>query len=336
MKTFIPYENREVDPEIYFSNILGFHSQNTPYWQKRLTPKRTDELISSSLEETLYNLSQLEVDQSLLRTDWLSFKPKNLKNAKCSFSSGTTGPQKFCMWSEDYVKNQINYIHYYISKQMKISNAIIQGPASVYKDVNEGVVNKFGGIPYFLPIPVGSIRKQELEYALKAGKEETIKLMKKYFGNVIENTRRFLERDKKINFMRSASVFLAYFEDLFGDRKLDGVMVSGLGYSPQQHEFLKTKFKNVFPSYGYFAFGDALGKYTNGNLDYYPAFPYAMFTVIREDGELAKYGEEGNPLFVIARPDLFLVLREANEYVVRAQPTDEFKWDGIRNPYRKL
>ena len=219
---------------------------------------------------------------------------------------------------------------------MKINNAIIQGPASVYKDVNEGVVNKFGGVPYFLPIPVGSIRKQELEYALKAGKEETIKLMKKYFGNVIENTRRFLERDKKINFMRSASVFLAYFEDLFGDRKLDGVMVSGLGYSPQQHEFLKTKFKNVFPSYGYFAFGDALGKYTNGNLDYYPAFPYAMFTVIREDGELAKYGEEGNPLFVIARPDLFLVLREANEYVVRTPPTDEFKWDGIRNPYRKI
>lgn len=336
MKAYIPYEDEKIDIETYLLNVLNVHSQNTPYWQKTLTPKRTDELISSSLEETLYNLSKLEVDQSLLRNDWLSFKPKNLKNVKCSFSSGTTGPQKFCMWSEDYIKNQINYIHYYISKQMKINNAIIQGPASVYKDVNEGVVNKFGGVPYFLPIPVGSIRKQELEYALKAGKEETIKLIRKYFGNVIENTRRFLERDKKINFMRSASVFLAYFEDLFGDRKLDGVMVSGLGYSPQQHEFLKTKFKNVFPSYGYFAFGDALGKYTDGNLDYYPAFPYAMFTVIREDGELAKYGEEGNPLFVIARPDLFLVLREANEYVVRSQPKEEFPWDGIRNPYRKI
>jgi hypothetical protein len=113
-------------------------------------------------------------------------------------------------------------------------------------------------------------------------------------------------------------------------------MVSGLGYNQQNHEMLKQKFKSIIPSYGYFAFGDALGIYKNGNLDYYPAFPYTIFSVVKENGEIAKYGEEGNPLFVIARPDLLLVLKESNEYATRVSPTDKFNWDGIRNPYRKL
>jgi len=331
----VPWENRKIDLEAYLCDMLEYHRLNTPYWQKRLTPKLVEETVTSNLEETLYNLSKLEVDQNLLRTDWLSFKPRDLKNVKCSFSSGTTGPQKYCLWSEDYVRKQAEYSSYYL-RDKGIKNAIIQGPTSVYKDINEGMINLLGGIPYFVGLRVEGI-KPLMEKAMAKGPEEMIKVVKEYFAPEIEKTRRFLEHDEDINFMRSAWMMLAPFELFFGDkRNIDTVMISGLGYNQQNHEMLKQKFKTVIPSYGYFAFGDALGKYENGNLSYYPAFPYTIFTVVKENGEIAKYGEEGNPLFVVARPDLLLVLKESNEFARRVPPTEKFEWDGIRNPYRRI
>jgi len=335
MRYDMPWENRKIDLETYLCEILEYHRVSTPYWQERLTPKLIEETVTSNLEETLYNLSKLEVDQSLLRTNWLSFKPRELKNVKCSFSSGTTGPQKYCLWSEDYIKKQAEYISFYL-RDKGIKNAIIHGPTSVYKDVNERAINLLGGIPYFVGLRVEGI-KPIMEKAVAKGPEEMIKVVKEYFAPEIEKTKRFLEHDENINFMRSAWMMLAPFELFFGDkRNVDTVMVSGLGYNQQNHEMLRQKFKTVIPSYGYFAFGDALGKYENGNLSYYPAFPYAIFTVMKENGEIAKYGEEGNPLFVVARPDLLLVLKENNEFARRAPPTEKFEWDGIRNPYRRL
>lgn len=334
MKTFIPYEGESIDIESYLTEILEFHRQNSPYWKEILAQQKIDELISSrSLEETLYNLSKLEVDQDLLRRNWFLFKPENLKNARCSFSSGTTGPQKYCLWSEDYITTQANYISFYL-KGKGIKNALIQGPSSVYKEVNERAINNLGGIPYFVGLRVEGL-KPIIEDAAKRGMEEIIRVIRNYFEPEIEKTKRLLEYDENINFMRSAWMMLGLFEEFFGEkRNIESVMVSGLGYSPQNHEFLIKKFKQVIPSYGYFAFGDGLGRYENGNLDYHPAFPYAIFTVLKENGEIAKYGEGGNPLFVIARPDLFLVLKESNEYAIRAPPKEEFPWDGIRNPRR--
>jgi hypothetical protein len=335
MEHQVPWENRKIDLEAYLCDTLEHHRLNTPYWQKRLTPKLIEETVTSDLEETLYNLSKLEVDQNLLRTDWLSFKPRDLKNVKCSFSSGTTGPQKYCLWSEDYIQKQAEYISFYL-RDKGIKNAIIHGPTSVYKDVNERAINLLGRIPYFVGLRVEGL-KPVMEKAMAKGPEEMIKVVKEYFAPEIEKTRRFLEHDEDINFMRSAWMMLAPFELFFGDkRNIDTVMISGLGYNQQNHEMLKQKFKTVIPSYGYFAFGDALGKYANGNLSYYPAFPYTIFTVVKENGEIAKYGEEGNPLFIIARPDLLLVLKESNEFARRAPPTEKFKWDGIRNPYRRI
>ena len=335
MEHQVPWENRKIDLEAYLYDILEYHRLNTPYWQKRLTPKLIEETVTSNLEETLYNLSKLEVDQNLLRTDWLSFKPINLKNVKCSFSSGTTGPQKYCLWSEDYIQKQAEYISFYL-RDKGIKNAIIHGPTSVYKDVNERAINLLGRIPYFVGLRVEGL-KPVMEKAMAKGPEEMIKVVKEYFAPEIEKTRRFLEHDEDINFMRSAWMMLAPFELFFGDkRNVDTIMVSGLGYNQQNHEMLKQKFKTVNPSYGYFAFGDALGKYENGNLSYYPAFPYTIFTVVKENGEIAKYGEEGNPLFVVARPDLLLVLKESNEFARKSPPTEKFEWDGIRNPYRRI
>ena len=335
MQYDVPWENRKIDLEAYLCEILEYHKVNTPYWQERLTPKLIEETVTSNLEDTLYNLSKLEVDQSLLRTNWLSFKPRDLKNVKCSFSSGTTGPQKYCLWSEDYIKKQAEYISFYL-RDKGIKNAIIHGPTSVYKDVNEKAINLLGGIPYFVGLRVEGI-KPLMEKAVAKGPEEMIRVIGEYFGPEMEKTRRFLDYDENINFMRSAWMMLAPFELFFGDkRNVNTVMVSGLGYNQQNHEMLRQKFKTVIPSYGYFAFGDALGKYENENLSYYPAFPYAIFTVVKENGEIAKYGEEGNPLFVVARPDLLLVLKENNEFARRAPPTEKFEWDGIRNPYRRL
>jgi len=337
MEVFIPYENRKINVETYLLDVLQFHLESTPYWQRNLTKRKIDELVSSDFKETIYNLSRLEVDQDLLRTRWQEFKPRNLKNTRLSFSSGTTGPQKYCLWSEDYIEKQANYLAYYLSKRgIKLKNAIIQGPTSIYKEVNEKLVNKLGGDPYFVGLRVEGL-KPIIEDAAKKGEKELIKVLKEYFTIEIQKTKRLLEYDQDINFMRSAWMMLAFFEEFFGDkRNVDTVMVSGLGYSPKNHEMLKSKFKKVIPSYGYFAFGDALGKYSNGNLDYHPPFPYAIFSVVRASGEIAKYGEEGHPLFIIARPDLFLVLKEANEHARRVRPKPEFPWDGIRNPHRKI
>jgi len=335
MKFHVPYERKKVDVEEYLLGVLKFHSMETPYWRGRLTPKLVEELVSSSFEETVYNLSRLVVDQNLLRTGWMDFKPRGLADAKCSFSSGTTGPQKYCLWSMDYVEKQAKYLHYYLARMgVKIRNAVIQGPTSVYKDVNERVVQLFSGTPYFVGLRVEGL-KPVIEDAARKGPAEMIRVVAEYFAPEIEKTRRFLEFDGEINFMRSAWMMLAPFEQFFGEkRNIEAVMTSGLGYTAQNHELLKQKFKTVIPSYGYFAFGDALGKYANGNLDYYPAFPYTIFEVVKPNGEPAKYGEKGNPLFIIARKDLFLVLKEENEKAEKAPPTDEHPWNGIRNPQR--
>ena len=337
MQYDVPWENRKIDLEAYLCEILEYHRVSTPYWQERLTPKLIEETVTNNLEETLYNLSKLEVDQNLLRTNWLSFTPINLENPRWSFSSGTTGEPKYCFWSEDYAKKQAHYLSFYLRDKVPgRPHTIIHGPASVYKEVNERAINLLGGVPYFIPLRIYGL-KPIMERAMAKGPEEMIKVVKEYFSLEIEKTKHLLKYDDSITFMRSAWVMLAPFELLFGDkRNVDTAMVSGLGYNQQNHEMLKQKFKDVIPSYGYFAFGDALGKYENGNLSYYPAFPYAIFTVVKENGEIAKYGEEGNPLFVVARPDLLLVLKENNEFARRAPPTEKFEWDGIRNPYRRL
>lgn len=337
MHVQVPYLNKEISLEKYLFSVLESHMEKTPYWKRNLNQKIIEDTVIDNLDETLYNLSKLEVDQNLLSTKWLDFKPINLKYSRTSFSSGTTGPQKNCKWSMSYINDLAKYLHYHLSLQgIQIQSAILQGPTSVYKDVNERLVDLFGGDPYFVGLRVEGI-KPIMEDAARKGPQELIRVVKEYFAPEIEKTKIILKNDDNVNFMRSAWMMLASFEKFFGNkRNIDTVMVSGLGYSPQNHEMLLQKFKNVIPSYGYFAFGDALGKYSNGNIDYYPPFPHAIFGVIKEDGEIAKYGEEGNPLFVIARPDLFLVLKESNEFVRRARPVDEFNWDGIRNPYRKI
>jgi len=337
MEHQVPWENRKIDLEAYLCDMLEYHRLNTPYWQKRLTPKLVEETVTSNLEETLYNLSKLEVDQNLLRTNWLSFTPTNLENPRLSFSSGTTGEPKYCLWSEDYAKKQAQYLSFYLRDRVRERpHTIIHGPASVYKEVNEKAINLLGGVPYFIPLRVFGL-KRIIERAMEKGPEEMMKVLKEHFSSEIEVTKNFLNYDENINFMRSAWIMLAPFELFFGDKKnIDTIMVSGLGYNQQNHEMLKQKFKTVNPSYGYFAFGDALGKYENGNLSYYPAFPYTIFTVVKENGEIAKYGEEGNPLFVVARPDLLLVLKESNEFARKSPPTEKFEWDGIRNPYRRI
>jgi hypothetical protein len=335
MKVSIPYENRDIDVGDYLSGILEYHARNTPYWSSRLTKAKIDDLISSDFSETVQRLLCLEVPQEILRTNWLDFKPRPLTNVTCSFSSGTTGPQKYCVWSKDYCTQHSLYPKYYLSQRgIKIRNAVIQGPASVYKDVNEKLVNRFGGVPYFVGLRVEGI-KPVLDGAAKKGPDEIIRVIREYFDIEIEKTRRFLDHDSNINCMRSAWMLLAAFEIFFGDkRNIDTAIVSGFGYTPQNHEMLKAKFKNIVHSYGYFAFGDALGVEKDGNLDYYPSFPYAMATVVKDNGEIAAYGEQGHPVFIVARRDLFLVLKEDNEWAVRVAPTKGFNWDGIRNPYR--
>lgn len=333
----IPYENRNVDAEEYLTEILEYHARYTPYWTERLAKTKIDALVSSDFSECMERLLTLEVPQSLLRTNWMDFKPRQLANATCSFSSGTTGPQKYCVWSKDYCAQHTLYLKHYLSERgISIRNAVIQGPSSVYKDINEMLVNGFGGIPYFVGLRVEGI-KPVLDNALRKGPEEVIRVIRDYFEVEIEKARRFLEHDSNINFMRSAWMMLAAFEVFFGDkRNIDTVMVSGLGYTPENHEMLKRKFKDVVHSYGYFAFGDALGIEKDGNLDYYPSFPYAIATVVKENGELADYGEQGHPVFIIARRDLFLVLKEDKEWAVRVPPAKGFNWDGIRNPYRNV
>lgn len=336
-KVFIPYENRNIEPGEYLAGILEYHAKNTPYWSARLTKAKIHSLISADLDATVQALTTLKVPQDVLRTNWIDFKPRRLSNVKCSFSSGTTGPQKYCAWSEDYCKQHSLYHKYYLSERgIRIRNAVIQGPSSVYKDINEKLVNRFGGIPYFVGLRVEGI-KPVLDNAAQKGPGEILKVVRDYFEIEIEKTRRFLDYDSNINCMRSAWMMLAPFEILFGDkRNIDTVIVSGLGYTPQNHETLKNKFKNVIHSYGYFAFGDALGIEKDGNLDYYPSFPYAMATVVKENGEMAAYGEQGHPVFIVARRDLFLVLKEDKEWAIRVPPARDFGWDGIRNPYRSV
>jgi hypothetical protein len=336
-KVSVPYENKNIDPGQYLDEILEYHRKNTPYWSQRLTKTKVNSLIAADLDTTMQALMALEVPQHVLRTNWLDFKPRRLANLKCSFSSGTTGPQKYCLWSEDYCTQHSLYHKYYLSKWgIKIRNAVIQGPSSVYKDINEKLVNRFGGTPYFVGLRVEGI-KPALDEAATKGPEEILKVVRDYFEIEIEKTRRFLDHDSNINCIRSAWMMLAPFEVFFGDkRNIDTVIVSGLGYTPQNHEMLKSKFKTVVHSYGYFAFGDALGVEKDGNLDYYPSFPYAMSTVVKENGELAAYGEQGHPAFIVARRDLFLVLKEDKEWAVRVPSVKGFNWDGIRNPYRSV
>lgn len=337
MEVSIPYENRQIDPVAYLIDILEYHARNTPYWSTHLKKAKIDGLPSSELSETMQELLSLEVPQELLRTNWMDFRPRRLVNATCSFSSGTTGPQKYCVWSRSYCVQHCLYLKYYLSERgIKIRNAVIQGPSSVYKDINEKLVNSFGGIPYFVGLRVEGI-KPVLDDALKKGEADIIRVIRDYFAPEIEKTNRFLSNDPSITFMRSAWMMLAPFEVFFGDkRSIDTVMVSGLGYTPQNHEMLKNKFKNVIHSYGYFAFGDALGVEKDGNLDYYPSFPYAIATVVKENGEIADYGQQGHPVFIIARRDLLLVLKEDQEWAVRVPPTEGFNWDGVRNPYRSV
>ncbi|MBM4454622.1 MAG: hypothetical protein FJ013_08585 [Chloroflexi bacterium] len=198
------------------------------------------------------------------------------------------------------------------------------------------MVNRFGGIPYFVGLRVEGI-KPVLDDALKRGESNIIKIIRDYFSPEVEKTNRFMDYDQSINTIRSAWMMLAHFDLFYGEnRHIDTVIVSGVGYTPQNHELLLNKFKNVIHSYGYFAFGDALGIPFSGNLDYYPAFPYTIFTVIDDKGKVVDYGKEGHPVFIVARKDLLLVLKEENEFAIRISPTDSFNWDGIRNPRRVI
>lgn len=329
------------DLEKYLYLTLDFNIKNIPFWQKRFEEKKIKikDLIEGDLNSTISNLlNELEVNQDELRYNWQAFIPKEMKNLRVSQSSGTTGKRKFCFWSEEYINILVDYLDYYLDKIYKLPhniNAIIHGPYGVYQSVNQRLINKRGGIPYAISIETAGL-KPKFE-SLSPDKLKNV--MAEYFKPLIDDTRRYLQGDKNIKFIRSAWMFLFYFDDLFGKKEnynLEYVMTSGLNYSPIQHKILISKWKNVIPSYGYFAFGDGLGIFRNGKLSYYPPFPYTIFSVVDENNEVVKYGESGNPVFIVARKECFLVLKERNEIAERASPNEYFNWDGISNPRREL
>jgi hypothetical protein len=337
MEIYTPHISggKNTDFEEHLTGILYGHMRNTFYWKNKLTPSKIDELINSDFEQTLYNLSCLEVDHNQLRYNWEQFTPAKLNDKALSTSSGTTGVKKQCYWSMSSLDAQAEFMHYYLSDDgVRMDDALIQGPPGAYIGMNERLVRRFGSTPYSVPIPIDGL-KNVMDEVAKKGRQEMVNVMFKHFGKEIKESVKILKDHDSITFMRSAWHMLLPFEQFFGEkRNIDTVLTSGVALASPQYEALQKKFGKAIPVYGYFAFGDAYGKYQNGNLDYYPQFPNAIFTTLKKDGEIASFGEEGNPLFVIARPDLFLVMKETNETVNRAPPSGKFHWEGIRNPRR--
>lgn len=337
MKIKVDYIEKEIDLEKYLYSTINFHLNNTPFWKKQRERIKLDEIITERLEDLIPNLlSELYVEQDYLRNRWIEFLPKSAKNLRISQSSGTTGKRKFCFWSNNYIEILTDYLSFYLDKIYNLPhgiNAIIHGPYGVYQSVNQRLINKRGGIPYAISIETYGMKKV-LE---SVPSQQLTSFLKEYFEPLIEDTKRFLEADENIKLIRSAWMFLKDFEEFFGKKfGIECVMTSGLNYSPQLHEFLSSQWKKVIPSYGYFAFGDALGIYENKELKYYPPFPFCIFSVVNGKNEVVKYGEVGNPVFIIARDDSFLVLKENDEFAKRVQPNKYFNWDGISNPRREI
>lgn len=342
MKVKVDYFSKEIDLEDYLYSLLEFHSKHTPYWKRKFEDKKIKpkDIIDRNFNSIISNLlNYLEVDQEDLRNRWLDFLPQSedVKNLRISQSSGTTGKRKFCYWSSEYINTLVDYLDFYLDKIYRVPrkvNAIIHGPYGVFQSVNQRLINKRGGIPYAI-----SIETSGLKPIFESVSPEKLKgVVYQYFKPLIEDTKRYLECDKNIQFLRSGWMFLYLFDELFENREnnIKYVMTSGMNYSLQQHQLLSSKWKIVIPSYGYFAFGDALGIFENGELSYYPPFPYALFSVVNEENEVVKYGEIGNPAFIIARKECFLVIKEKDEIAKKAIENQYFKWEGISNPRREF
>lgn len=338
-----PLEISSDDTVEYLEDIFHFHFNNSPYWIKLRKKHNIDvELIfNGSFEDTIERIfnSNIPIGDNELRINWLEFLPRGYKG-KIRFyqSSGTTGPKSFCHWDYEYVKALTKYLRYSLDRIYRLNDvyneshqmrALLHGPYGWYQEEMSELVWSYGGVLYFIATETEGL-KRVLE-------KEGIQGAMKFLEPLVKYSQRVLEKDK-INLTRTAvqllDIFVPYRENL------EIIMLSGTRTTldvlkKYQKEFEDSTF---IPLYGHFAFGDAIGVYTEKEIRYYPNYPFTVILpLVPENGRyrIAKYGERGYTGIIIARPEILIVKIE-NELITRSPPKKPFRWDGFANPRREI
>lgn len=337
-----PFHISEDTTISYLKNIFKFHFENTPYWNAVRKSQRTnlESIFEGNLEETVEKIfnSHLFINNNEFRENWLSFLPRNYKG-KLRFyqSSGTTGPRSLCHWDYEYVKLLVFYLRealdeiYHLDKiynEFHQMRALLHGPYGWYQEEMSELVWSYEGVLYFIATETEGL-KRVLE-------KEGIRGAMKFLEPLVKYSQRVLEKDR-INLTRTAvqllDIFVPYRENL------ETIMLSGTSTTLDALKRYQKEFEDstFIPLYGHFAFGDAIGMYTEKEIRYYPNYPFTVILpLVLEDGiyRIAKYGERGYTGIIIARPEMLIVKIE-NELITRVPPVKPFKWDGFANPNKE-
>lgn len=342
--TKVPYLDREISFDDHLENIVSLHTGNrgAPLWKKKFKEKNLKPRDICDLEDLLSHLGP--VDPQILVDQPLLLKPEYLKRPLQANSSGTDDKKKTVFLSDKTVNVIIKYSDYVLSHVYNLGknvNWLIQGPYGIFERTMIDLVRSRGGTPYFCGLETRGQKKIAEEF----GRTRDMQMFKQHFAPVIEYSQQALGFDKNIKVLRTASPFALFFDELFGDiyrKGMEALVISGMNFSPQIFDNLKTMWKKVIPSYGYFASGDAyhIPIANDNDLNYYPNWPFVVFEVTDEDNKFVKYLEEGHTTIFVLRDDLLLISKE-REFATKIPPTRwdnsyYFPWDGIRNPYRKL
>ncbi|WP_338598502.1 hypothetical protein V6M85_07670 [Sulfolobus tengchongensis] len=315
--------------EIVLFNIS--ESTGSPFWVKRARErniKAKDIEGISSVTELINMLG--ESDYSLLTREngyEEYYKPKGLSELKLyrSGSSGTTGPAKIIYHSEVPLAvsavNEYSGIQFYVNGYQGNGKRLLAfGPVGAFQKEHEYLSNLLG------------LKYVDLGFDTTGLKLASREEMNRRIAPKYEIAINYLQKRGGVGLMTLSKEAISMFP---GDmlKHIEILKISGTEVDNKTIEKVsKEKEIVVIPSYGHFAGKSSIGFVDSKGIVYYPSLPFTNFSVINEEMEVVKYGEEGEILMIIAQPEILLIKRD--DIAVRENGNEVFNFDGVRNPHR--
>jgi len=316
---------------------LHFGEKGTPYWRRKAEGINVKKNLDTLEDFLTQKISLCDGDELRKRPSVYFVPEKAWEREKEKInpfkSSGTMGDKKPYLWSEDALNYCAEFFNHVLDLY-KVEEGLqwfIPGTYNLLPAIMKRVIRKRKGICDFFPVEVQDLKKHLISsevFDIEETKSNPFLMAR--FSPLIRYS--FSVLDRGIDAFGTILPFMSVFKSHPGFNKVKVILI-GMEIQKEKFNECKNEYKDkiIFNTYG----NSNSGLFPNvpsKELSYYPPAPLSLIYVVDENDplKLVKYGERGKLRNL--KMDRFFLWNEVQDrdYAERISPTNEFKWDGIK------